>query len=111
MKSIIARFGVEALEVERAQPREVEAGLEVALDPVAELGLGDLAALEHEQRVVAVLLGGEAHRLAELLERDAGLLLVGEEALLQRRGEHAAEVADQDASHAAAGGSLRSISS
>ena len=37
-----------------------------------------------------------------------GLLLVGEEALLQRRGEHAAEVADQDASHAAAGGSLRS---
>ena len=61
--------------------------------------------------MVAVLLGGEAHGLAELLERDAGLLLVGEEALLQRRGEHAAEVADQDASHAAAGGSVRSISS
>ena len=99
------------LEVELAQPGEVETGLQVRLDQVAELGLGDLAALQHEQRVVTVFLCGEAHRHAELLERDAGLLLVGEEALLKRRREHPAEVADQDASHAAAGGSVRSISS
>ena len=60
--------------------------------------LRDLAALEHEQRVVAVLLGARAHRRAELLERDARLLLVGEEAGLERRREHAAEVADQHVS-------------
>ena len=34
---------------------------------------------------------------------DAGLLLVGEEAAHQRRGQHAAEVADDRADHAAAG--------
>ena len=71
----------------------------------------DLAALEREQRMVAVLLRGAAHRRAELLERDAGFLLIGEEALLERCGEHAAEVADENVPHAAAGGSVRTISS
>ena len=105
------RVRLDPLEVEVAQARQVEPGVELLLEPARELGLGDLAALEHVQRVLAVGLGGALHRAAELLERHAGLLLVGEEAGRERGGEHPAEVADDGADHAAAGGSTRTISS
>src|SRR5215204_5121817 len=106
------RVRLEVREVEAAQALQVEVVLEVTLHPRAKLTLADLTALEHEQRVVAVLLGGVGHRPAELPAGHPGLLLIGEEAVLKRRGEHAAEVADERPfAHAAAGGSARTISS
>ena len=83
----------------------------VALEPRPELRLGDLAALEHEQRVVAVLSAARAIAVPSSSSDTPDLLLVGEEPLLERRREHAAEVAYEYVPHAAAGGSMRSISS
>ena len=59
-----------------------------------ELRLGDLAALELEQRVHAVVRDAVRDRLAERLGRDADALLQAREGVDQRRGEHAAEVGD-----------------
>ena len=75
-------------------------------------GSRDLAALEHVERMVAVLLGGAPHGRAEVLERQPRFVLVGEEAVLERRGEHPAEVADERvALTRRPGGSRRTISS
>jgi len=90
--------------VEVGLPEAVEAGplADQRLEAVAEDGeeavLADPAALELEQRVAAVeLRGARRHRGAELLERDAGVLLKAREGAEQRRGEHAAEVTDDGA--------------
>ena len=56
---------------------------------------GDLAALELEERDLAAFLGGgRAHRLAEVLDAHPVGVLEGHEGAHQRRGEDAAEVAD-----------------
>ena len=48
---------------------------EPALDPRQEVGLGDLAALEREQRVHAVVAQAVRHRLAVRLRRHVGPVL------------------------------------
>jgi len=71
----------------------------------------DLAALQREERVLPVGLGGARHRHAQLLHGHARLLLVGQEPGREGRREHPSEVADERRPHAAIGGSLRNISS
>src|SRR5680860_776404 len=61
---------------------------------VVEFGFGDAAALELEERVLAGLLSGFLQRLAEILGRDADLVLKSQKRLVERGGEHAAEVGD-----------------
>jgi len=73
---------------------------QLALDPGEELRLGHVPALEREQRVLALALGGRGHRGAVLLERDAEAVLEGDEGLQQRGGQHAAEVRDDGLDHA-----------
>jgi hypothetical protein len=68
--------------------------LEGVAELAQEVGLGEPSRLELEEGVAAVLLLDPRHRLGQLLERDAGLVLDGGEGLDERRGEHAAEVRD-----------------
>ena len=71
-----------------------ELRLEPPAEVVEELLLGELPALEPEQRVLAVALGDALHSTAELLHRDAGLVLERGEGLDQVVRQDAAEVAD-----------------
>ena len=59
-----------------------------------EVRLADPPLLELVQGVLALARLDPRHRLAELLERDAGVVLDRGEGLDQRRGQHAAEVGD-----------------
>ncbi len=110
--SIIGSFGIQVLEEQLAHAREVEPLGQLARQQAAELGLGDLAALEGEQRMVAVsTAAARAMACPSSSVRHARLLLVGEEPAREGHGEHSPEVGDEGASHAAAGGSIRTVSS
>ena len=77
----------------------------------AEIGLGDSADLELIQRVLAGPFGQPVHRLGDLLEGHARLLLPVHERVDQRRRQHPAEVADDRALQAASAGSSRTTMS
>ena len=81
-----------------------EVGGELVAERGEEVGLGDPAALELEQRVLALPLRDPLHRDAQGLGRDPGLVLKGEERAEERRREYAAEVGDDRADrHSQAG--------
>ncbi len=90
--------GVERLEVDLAEAVELgpvpELGLQCVAELPQEVDLGELPLLELVERVAAILFLDPGHRLAELLERDAGLVLDGGEGLDEGSGEHPAEVRD-----------------
>jgi hypothetical protein len=98
------RVGTERLHKPRAEPvqRHVapERRLKAALQPRQELRLGDLAALEREQRVHAV--AGEAvlERRAVHLGRKVDLVLHAVERGHQGHGQHAAEIRHHRLDHA-----------
>ena len=102
---------IEVLEVRLREAVELGAVAEGALDAGEELRLADPAALQLVERVrPARLLGELCHRLAEIGDRDARVLLVGEERAQERRGQHPAEVRDHGTDQAASGSS-RTVSS
>ncbi len=71
-----------------------EERLEAVLEPLDELFLTDLAALELEERQLLALRQPLAHRQAEVFGGDAAVVLERGEGGEQRRGEDAAEVGD-----------------
>ena len=89
---------MQGVEVDLPEPVQLGPMPERGLERVAELGeellLGQLALLELVERMLAVDALDLRHRLAELLERDPGLVLNRGERLDERSGEHAAEVRD-----------------
>jgi hypothetical protein len=89
---------VQRLEVDLGELVHLGAVAEGRLQFVRELrkevDLGDPAALQLEQRVHAVVLLDLAHRLAQCLHGDAGLVLDRGERLDQRTGEDTSEVGD-----------------
>ena len=74
-----------------------ELGHELRPEQVEELGLGEAAAFELEQRVLAVALGDPLHRSAEGIGGNSGLVLERQEGAKERRREDASEVGDKRA--------------
>src|SRR5262249_54069350 len=92
---------LECLEVDLAKAMQLRAVAELGLEPpgegVEELPLGDLTSLEAKEPMLALALADALHRPAQLLHRDARLVLEGGERLDQAVGEDTAEVADHGA--------------
>jgi len=99
-------------EVTLAELGELDALPQLVGDAPHELGLGDFAAFEGVQGVLAGALGGRRHRPPEVGEGGFAALGEGVQRVHQRRGQHAAEVADDRAgAHAASGAGARTASS
>jgi predicted component of type VI protein secretion system len=93
---VVHQPGGVAVERHAAAERRLQAPLETR----EEGRLADLAALEREQRVHAVVREAVRHRLPVRVARHAGALLEAGERAQHRRGEDAAEVGDDRPDHA-----------